>query len=87
MDKFKLIHDSIPDEKFFIDIKDTKINDFITEFETTNNIQIHKLKNNPKLLKNFIAQAREETDVKIVELAQIIGISKSSVGNIIKKIL
>ena len=51
------------------------------------NIILNKLKNNPKLLKNFIAQAREETDVKIVELAQIIGISKSSVGNIIKKIL
>ena len=87
MDKFKLIHASIMDEKYFIDIKDTKINDFITEFETTNNIQMHNLKNNPKLLKKFIAHAREETDVKIVELAQIIGISKSSVGNIIKKIL
>ena len=35
------------------------------------------------MLKKFILQARKETEVKIVELAEILGISKSSVGNII----
>ena len=79
---FKLIHNTSSSEEF-IDIKEKNINDFIIEYETENNIKIANLSKNKIMLKKFILQARKETDVKIVELAKILGISKSSVGNII----
>ena len=37
------------------------------------------------LLQLFINNARKQTDVKIIELAQILGISKSTVSNYIIK--
>ena len=53
------------------------------EYEIYNHIQIANIKNNSTMLKKFIIQARKEADVKIVELAQVLGISKKFVGNII----
>ena len=53
------------------------------EYEIYNHIQIANIKNNSTMLKKFIIQARKEADVKIVELAQVLGISKNFVGNII----
>ena len=82
LNDFKLIHNTSSSEEF-LDIKEKNINDFIIEYEIDNNIKIANLKKNTALLKKFIIQARKETDVKIVELAEILGISKSSVGNII----
>ena len=47
-------------------------------------IKICELKQNRGLLEKFVKESREKTEVKIEELAEIIGISKSSIGRISK---
>ena len=82
---FESIHrSSITDT--FIDIKDTNITDYIHEFEITENVQIKDIHKDSKLIKKFIRQARSETEVTIKNLSEILNISKSEVGRIIKKI-
>ena len=44
------------------------------------------MQKNSKLMKKFVNQSRIETDIKIKDLAKILKISKSSVGNITKNI-
>ena len=44
------------------------------------NIKICNIKKNKEIMKKFIVNARKTTNVTLVELADIIGISKSSVA-------
>ena len=48
-------------------------------------MEIKDLYNDRNLLQLFINNARKQTNVKIIELAQILGISKSTVSNYIIK--
>ena len=83
IDEFNYIHNNIEDEKF-IDIKEKNINDFIIDFENNYNVSIKNI-NNTSMLKSFINEAREQTDVTLVQLGKLLGISKSKVGNLTQK--
>lgn len=71
----------------FIDIKEKKkeIDEFFNEEEKYYKKKINRIKEDKKVLEIVIKKARSETDVTIVQLAQILEISKSSVGKYIKK--
>ena len=69
----------------FYDLKEKNILDFISEFEKESGKFLKEFKNDKELLKKLIKLAREETDVTITELAKMIGISKSSIANYMKK--
>lgn len=81
---FNSIHTKCTDENF-IDTKEKDIQQYISEFEESSKTNISDLTKNKSLLKEFINEARKETNVKIVELAQILGISKSTIANYIVK--
>lgn len=83
LEQFQFIHNTNFNEKF-VDIKEKSINEFISEFETTVALKIDSI-NHTSLLKTFINGAREQTDVTIVQLAQLLGISKTKVGYLIHK--
>ena len=53
--------------------------------EETYDKKINEMKNEKSILKNVIKEARNQTDVTIEELAQILEVSKSTVGNYSKK--
>ena len=78
-ENFYYIHNQDIRENF-IDIKDKDIIDFINEMEEKYNIKICNIKKNKEIMKKFIVNARKTTNVTLVELADIIGISKSSVA-------
>lgn len=85
--QFKLIHNSCEDEDDFID-EDEKVQDiscFIREFEKKYNRKIEEISKDRDLLKIAIKDARQKTDVTIVELAEKLNISKSTVGRYAKK--
>ena len=84
MNQFKFIHSTFNEENF-IDIKDKSISEFTLEFENKINAKVTDIIKDKPLLTTFINEARKQTDVKIEELAQILDISKSTVGNYIKK--
>ena len=84
IDLFNLIHNTF-DESDFIDIKDKEIQEYIFEFKKIYKVEIKDLYNDRNLLQLFINNARKQTNVKIIELAQILGISKSTVSNYIIK--
>ena len=71
----------------FIDIKEKKkdIDEFINDVEKLYRKKINTIKEDKKILEIVIKKAREETDVTIVKLAEIFGISKSCIGKYIKK--
>ena len=85
--QFKLIHNNYADEDDFIDV-DEKLQDiscFITEFENNYNRKIDKISQDRDLLKIAINDARKKTNVTIVELAEKLKLSKSTVGRYAKK--
>ena len=85
-EQFNFIHNTLDDDnEIFIDIKEKNISDFIYEMEETYNKKINEMKNEKSILKNVIKEARNQTDVTIEELAQILEVSKSTVGNYSKK--
>ena len=82
IEDFKYIHkksDQYNDE-VFIDIVDKDIIEFISEYEQQNKILVAELKNNKNALKKFIKDAKNQTNVTLVELAKILNMSKSSVS-------
>ena len=84
MELFNFIHTTF-NENDFIDIKEKEIQEFSSEFKKKYNIEIQNLYKDKYLLQVFINDARKQTDVKINELGQILGISKSTVSNYIIK--
>lgn len=84
IDLFNLIHNTF-NECDFIDLKDKEIQEYIFEFKKIYKVEMKDLYKERNLLQLFINNARKQTDVKIIELAQILGISKSTVSNYIIK--
>lgn len=83
---FYLIHNSEDSDDFsFEDIKDKEIKEVIKEIEKRYNKKIKELKNNKIILKQIIQQMRKETDVTLVELADILNLSKSTIHNYFKR--
>lgn len=84
-DLFLSIH-SIEDDKEvkIIDIKDEPFDEFIKKFQIQHNIKICETKNNRGILEKFVKESREKTEVKIEELAKVVGVSKSLIGRIAK---
>ena len=85
-EEFYKIHEPkvYEDEKFY-DLKEKNILELIGDFEKEYGKAFEELKNDKKVLKKIIKVAREETNVTITELAKLVGVSKSSVGNYINK--
>lgn len=84
---FNFIHKNIneeDDEKIF-DIKELDIETFIKQIEQTYKKSIKELKKDKETLGKIIKSARRLTDVTFEELSRILGISKSTVGNYVKK--
>lgn len=84
---FNFIHKNIneeDDEKIF-DIKELDIETFIKQIEQTYKKSIKELKKDKEMLGKIIKSARRLTDVTFEELSRILGISKSTVGNYVKK--
>lgn len=83
---FYLIHNSVNNEDFgFNDIKDKEIKDFIMENEKKYNRNIKELKKDKNILRRLIQDARKQTDVTIIELANILDLSKSAIHKYCKK--
>lgn len=84
---FDFIHNIECSEEFdFVDIKDKEITDLIKEIEKKNNKNIKELKQDKNILKQFIQDARKEIDTTLIELADILDLSKSTIYNYYKKI-
>ena len=84
--QFKLIHNNCIDEDFIDeDDKTIDISTFLEEFEKKYNRKIEEVSQDRKFLKRVINDAREQTNVTIVELAEKLNVSKSKVGRYIKK--
>lgn len=75
-EEFEEVHKYVQDENF-IDVKEKSIEEFISEIEKRYDIKT--VRYNKSILKNVIKKARKETDVKIVKLAEILGIGKNTV--------
>ena len=67
------------------DDKTIDISTFLEEFEKKYNRKIEEVSQDRKFLKRVINDAREQTNVTIVELAEKLNVSKSKVGRYIKK--
>ena len=83
--EFDRIHNEKKETEEFYDIKEKDIYEFINEIEHKYGKKIKEVKKDKELLKEIIQLARKETDVTIAELAEIMGVSKSLVGNYSKK--
>ena len=68
-------------EKNFLDVKEKEVEAIIKEYEKNYGIEIKEIRRDKTILKSFIKKAREETNVTLIELAEILNISKSSVAN------
>lgn len=84
LDKFYSIHKKYTSEDF-IDIKEKSIKKFIIESEKQYGRKIQEFKNDKKLLKSIIVDARIQTDITIEKLALILDVSKTTVGRYCKK--
>ncbi len=75
------------DDTNFIDIKEKKkdIEEFAKYVENVFQKKINQIKENKERLEFVIKEARKETDVTIVKLAELLEISKSSVERYTKK--
>ena len=78
---FEQVHNKtivIPDEDFL------DVNSFVKKIEKKHKIKIADLKNNKGLLKIAIKEIKENTNAKAVNIAEIFGISKSTVSKYLK---
>lgn len=84
--EFYLIHNcENRDEFIFEDIKNKEIKEFIKEIEQKYNKNIKEIKEDKNILKQLVVDARNETDVTLTELANILDLSKSTIHNYCKK--
>jgi REP element-mobilizing transposase RayT len=67
-------------EDTFMDVKDTDITQIINKFEEKYNISVDAFKHDKKIMKEFIDIARNETNITLVSLANILDVSKSTVS-------
>jgi hypothetical protein len=67
-------------EDTFMDVKDTDIKQIINKFEEKHNISVDAFKHDKKIMKEFIDIARNETNITLVSLANILDVSKSTVS-------
>lgn len=82
---FLLIHERDDNnEENIIDVKDESFDEFIRYFENKYNIKLCEIKDNRGILEQFVKMSRDRTEVKIEELAKVIGVSKSVIGRISK---
>lgn len=82
---FLLIHERDDNnEEKIIDVKDESFDEFIRYFENKYNIKLCEIKDNRGILEQFVKMSRDRTEVKIEELAKVIGVSKSVIGRISK---
>ncbi|MBO5349262.1 MAG: transposase [Clostridia bacterium] len=81
---FLSIHNNDDYEYKIFDIKDESFEDFYKRFEQENKIKICEIKNNKGILEKFVKESRDRTEVKIEELAEKIGVSKSLIGRLLK---
>lgn len=65
-------------EEDIIDVKEKNIQEFIIEIDKIYDIKT--IKYNKKLLEEVIKKARKETKVKVVELAEILGVGKNTIS-------
>lgn len=85
MELFLLIHERDDNnEEKIIDVKDESFDEFIRYFENKYNIKLCEIKDNRGILEQFVKMSRDRTEVKIEELAKVIGVSKSVIGRISK---
>ena len=86
-EQFYLIHkiSGENEENDFFDIKEKEFSEFILEVERENNKRIIDMKSDKEILKRIIKEARRQTNVTLEELGKIFDISKSTVGNYLKK--
>ena len=84
--EFDFIHNTKnSDDLEFEDIKHKDIIDFVKEIEKKYNKNIKELKQDKNIFRQFIQDARNETDVTLTELADILDLSKSTIYNYYKK--
>lgn len=84
IEQFEWIHNNCNNDDF-IDVKEKELDEFMHEVEIKYNKKLNELKDNKQLLKKIILDARKETDATIVEISEVLGVSKSTVGNYAKK--
>ncbi len=87
-EEFLKLHNSINDKnsEFVLkEIKEENFESFVENFLTKYNINQKDIKNNKEIREIFIKLARFESNVKLVDLAEYIGLSKSTIGKISKK--
>ena len=83
---FKLIHNSCVDEDFIDEDNRTEdVSTIIKKFEKKYNRKIEDVCQDKDLLKRVVNEAREQTNVTILELAKILNVSKSKIGRYAKK--
>lgn len=86
LDFFFSIHQKFDmNDSSFYDIKDKCINDLIVDYENKYDVSSTNIYQNKELLLKFIKQARAQTDATLVELADALQISKSTVARYAKK--
>ena len=83
LQQFNMIHKNFNSEDF-LDIKEVNISDFTRLFLRNFSISLDEIKKNKIVMKEFIKEARKQTDVTQTELANILGISKSTVSLYLK---
>ena len=79
IDLFFILHDNYNDEEF-MDIKEQNIAEYIEEIEMQYNNKIREIIKDRETMKNIIIKARKQTNVTLVELANILDVSKSTVA-------
>lgn len=79
---FLYIHKQNLDEfdEDFIDVKDKDIDLLIKEYQEKYHIEIKSIRKNKEILSSFLNQARKQTEISIIGLAKILGISKNTVS-------
>lgn len=83
---FSLIHShELLEDLTVIDIKNTEISDFLSKIEAKYNKDLNIIKRDKSILKEIVQGAMSETTVTIRELADLLGIPKSTIGNYCKK--
>ena len=80
---FYQIHNNYS-EKRFLDVKEKDIEKIIKKYTKEYNIKIEEIKKDKTILKKFIKEAREDTNVTLLKLSEILKISKSTVANYTK---